>query len=311
LRAVGLGSRHGRLRAVRDAHRCLRRPLRLDRHAARGTAVGLPHQPGVRGRRGAGCRVRAPAPARARHRCDRSRADAGARREPRPLDRSPTRRRHRGVTPHPRRRPPERGDRRLARDHAPRNPLEAACPARWADVMSEPLPNPVTRYRTESFPRQEQEQPGLTSLTDPTPDHGEESYRGSGRLTGMRALITGGDSGIGRAVAIAYAREGADVAISYLPEEEDDARDTAEWIEKAGRVAVRMPGDVRSEDQCAQLVERTVSELGGLDILVLNAGYQENRDGLENIPTSEIERVFDTNLFAPMWIARAAIPHLK
>jgi NAD(P)-dependent dehydrogenase (short-subunit alcohol dehydrogenase family) len=173
------------------------------------------------------------------------------------------------------------------------------------------LSNPVTRYRTEGFPRQEQEQPGLTGPTDPTPDHGEESYRGSGRLAGMRALITGGDSGIGRAVAIAYAREGADVAISYLPEEEDDARDTAQWVEKAGRVAVRMPGDVRSEDQCAQLVERTVRELGGLDILVLNAGYQENRDGLENIPTAEIERVFDTNLFAPMWIARAAIPHLK
>jgi NAD(P)-dependent dehydrogenase (short-subunit alcohol dehydrogenase family) len=178
-------------------------------------------------------------------------------------------------------------------------------------MSDDTLSNPVTRYRTEGFPRQEQEQPGLTGRTDPTPDHGEESYRGSGRLAGMRALITGGDSGIGRAVAIAYAREGADVAISYLPEEEDDARDTAEWIEKAGRVAVRMPGDVRSEDQCAQLVERTVSELGGLDILVLNAGYQENRDGLENIPTSEIERVFDTNLFAPMWIARAAIPHLK
>ncbi|HLU63960.1 MAG TPA: SDR family oxidoreductase [Protaetiibacter sp.] len=177
--------------------------------------------------------------------------------------------------------------------------------------MSDTLSNPVTRYRTEGFPKQEQPQPGLTSRTDPTPDHGEESYRGSGRLTGMRALITGGDSGIGRAVAIAYAREGADVAISYLPEEEDDAQETAHWIEEAGRVAVRMPGDVRSEDQCAQLVERTVSELGGLDILVLNAGYQENRDGLENIPTAEIERVFDTNLFAPMWIARAAIPHLK
>ncbi len=178
-------------------------------------------------------------------------------------------------------------------------------------MSDDTLSNPVTRYRTEAFPRQEQEQPGLTGRTDPTPDHGEESYRGSGRLAGMRALITGGDSGIGRAVAIAFAREGADVAISYLPEEEDDARDTAQWIEKAGRVAVRMPGDVRSEDQCAQLVERTVSELGGLDILVLNAGYQENRDGLENIPTAEIERVFDTNLFAPMWIARAAIPHLK
>lgn len=177
--------------------------------------------------------------------------------------------------------------------------------------MSRTLVNPVTRYHAEGFPRQEQEQPGLTSLTEPTPDHGEDSYRGSGRLAGMRALITGGDSGIGRAVAIAYAREGADVAISYLPEEEDDARETAAWIEKAGRSAVRLPGDVRSEGQCAELVERTVSELGGLDVLVLNAGYQENRDGLENIPTDEIERVFVTNLFAPMWIARAAIPHLR
>jgi hypothetical protein len=107
--------------------------------------------------------------------------------------------------------------------------------------MSETLPNPVTRYRTKGFPKQEQDQPGLTSRTDPTPDHGEESYRGSGRLAGLRALITGGDSGIGRAVAIAYAREGADVAISYLPEEEDDARETAEWIEKAGRSDLDSP----------------------------------------------------------------------
>jgi NAD(P)-dependent dehydrogenase (short-subunit alcohol dehydrogenase family) len=178
--------------------------------------------------------------------------------------------------------------------------------------MSSPTDmNPVTRYRTDGFPKQEQEQPGLTGATDPRPDHGEETYRGTERLAGMRALITGGDSGIGRAVAIAFAREGADVAISYLPEEEDDAADTAEWIEKAGRTALKLPGDVRTEQQCSELVDRVRSELGGLEILVLNAGYQENRDGLENIPTEEIERVFDTNLYAPMWIARAAIPHLK
>ncbi|WP_166865003.1 MULTISPECIES: SDR family oxidoreductase [unclassified Salinibacterium] len=177
--------------------------------------------------------------------------------------------------------------------------------------MTEPLVNPVTRYRTEGYPRQEQSQPGLISRTDPTPDHGEESYVGSGRLEGLRALITGGDSGIGRAVAIAYAREGADVAISYLPEEQEDAEDTQRWIEKAGRKALLLPGDVRKEQQCRELVERTISELGGLDILVLNAAYQENREGLENIPTEEIERVFDTNLFAPMWTARAAIPHLR
>lgn len=177
--------------------------------------------------------------------------------------------------------------------------------------MAATLVNPVTRYRTKGFPRQEQDQPGLTSRTDPAPDHGEESYRGSGRLTGMRALITGGDSGIGRAVAIAYAREGADVAISYLSDEQEDADDTAHWIEEAGRTALLLPGDVRSEQQCHELVERTVAEFGGLDVLVLNAAYQENRDGLENIPTEDLQRVFDTNLFAPMWTARAAIPHLK
>ncbi len=173
------------------------------------------------------------------------------------------------------------------------------------------MQNPTTQYKHDGFPRQEQEQPGLTSATEPTPDHGEESYVGSGRLTDMRALITGGDSGIGRAVAIAFAREGADVAISYLPEEEADADSTVEWIEKAGRTALKLPGDVRTEPQCTEMVNRVVDELGGLDILVLNAAYQENRDGLENTPTEEIERVFDTNLYAPLWTARAAIPHLK
>jgi NAD(P)-dependent dehydrogenase (short-subunit alcohol dehydrogenase family) len=172
--------------------------------------------------------------------------------------------------------------------------------------------DPTTRYPSDDFPRQEQDQPGLTTATEPTPDHGEKTYVGTGKLDGMRALITGGDSGIGRAVAIAFAREGADVAISYLPEEEDDAADTAQWIEKAGRTALRLPGDVRDEQQCGELIQRVVDDLGGLDILVLNAAYQENRDdGLEGIPSDEIARVFETNLFAPMWTARAAIPHLK
>jgi len=173
------------------------------------------------------------------------------------------------------------------------------------------LTNPVTRYSTEGFPKQEQEQPGLTSATEPRPDHGEKSYVGNRRLDGMRALITGGDSGIGRAVAIAFAREGADVAISYLPEEEEDAADTVTWIEKADRRSLRLPGDVRTEQQCTDLVARVVEEFGGLDILVLNAAYQKNREGLENTPTDEIERVFDTNLYAPLWTARAAIPHLR
>lgn len=171
-------------------------------------------------------------------------------------------------------------------------------------------PNPVTRYRTEGFPRQEQQQPGLTSATVPRPDHGEESYVGSGRLTGRRALITGGDSGIGRAAAIAFAREGADVAISYLPEEEDDADDTVGWIERAGTRALRLPGDITDEEHCDSLVAATVEAFGGLDILVLNAAYQKNREGLEKLTTEEFDRVFRTNLYATIWITRAALPHL-
>lgn len=173
------------------------------------------------------------------------------------------------------------------------------------------LTNPVTKYPTGGFPRQEQEQPGLTPATEPRPDHGETSYVGTGRLDGLHTLITGGDSGIGRAVAIAFAREGADVAISYLPEEEEDAADTIRWVEQAQRRSLRLPGDVRTEVQCEAMVSRVVEEFGGLDVLVLNAGYQKNRDGLENTTTDEIERVFDTNLYAPLWTARAAIPHLR
>jgi NAD(P)-dependent dehydrogenase (short-subunit alcohol dehydrogenase family) len=176
------------------------------------------------------------------------------------------------------------------------------------------MPNhvdPTTQYFSGGFPKQEQDQPGLTGATEPRPDHGEDSYRGSDKLVGKRALITGGDSGIGRAVAIAYAREGADVAISYLPEEQADADETAALIRDAGRTALLLPGDIRDEQHCISLVEDTVEKLGGLDILVLNAAYQENRDGLENLPTEEFDKVFKTNLYATMWIARTAIPHLK
>ena len=172
------------------------------------------------------------------------------------------------------------------------------------------ISDPRTRFFSDGFPKQEQEQPGLTDATDPRPDHGEQSYVGSGRLTGRRALITGGDSGIGRAVAIAYAREGADVAIVHLPEEISDAEESAELVRDAGRTALLLPGDVRDEAFCTEAVDRTIAEFGGLDILVLNAAYQQNREGLESIPTEEFDRVFRTNLYSMMWIAGRAIPHL-
>lgn len=178
--------------------------------------------------------------------------------------------------------------------------------------MAKHLDNdPRTRYPAIDFPQQHQEQPGLIGKTDPAPDHGEDSYVGAGRLTGMRALITGGDSGIGRAVAIAYAREGADVAIVHMPEEQDDADATADLVRDAGRAALTISGDVRDEEFCTSAVERTVQSLGGLDVLVLNAAYQENRDGFETIPTEEFDRVFRTNIYSMMWFGRAALPHLK
>jgi NAD(P)-dependent dehydrogenase (short-subunit alcohol dehydrogenase family) len=170
--------------------------------------------------------------------------------------------------------------------------------------------DPRKRYSAEGFPKQHQEQPGLTSATDPTPDHGEDSYVGAERLAGKRALITGGDSGIGRAVAIAFAREGADVSIVHMPEEQEDADSTVALIRDAGRMAVTIAGDVRDEQFCLDAVERTVDALGGLDILVLNAAYQENRDSFEKIPTEEFDRVFRTNIYSMMWFGRGALPHL-
>ncbi|HWL59989.1 MAG TPA: SDR family oxidoreductase [Microbacteriaceae bacterium] len=173
------------------------------------------------------------------------------------------------------------------------------------------IDDPVHRYRTQGFTPQEQTPPGLTDETKPIPDHGERTYVGSARLADRRALITGGDSGIGRAVAIAYAREGADVAIAYLPEEEADAAATAGWIEQAGMRSLRLPGDLRDIAHSYRLVERVIAEFGGLDILVLNAAYQQARNGLETVPPEEIRRVVDTNLLAPLWTTRAAIPHLQ
>jgi NAD(P)-dependent dehydrogenase (short-subunit alcohol dehydrogenase family) len=145
----------------------------------------------------------------------------------------------------------------------------------------------------------------------PLADHGEESYRGSGRLESRRALITGGDSGIGRAVALAFAREGADVAISHLPEEQEDADETLRLIEDAGRTGVSLPGDVTEEAYCRDIVERTVAELGGIDILVNNAAYQMAHEGLEDISTEELEHTFRTNIFALFHTCKAALAHMQ
>ena len=173
--------------------------------------------------------------------------------------------------------------------------------------------DPQEQYRTPESQESDQiPHPGVTRQMDDKPDHGEESYRGTGRLTGKRAVITGGDSGIGRAVAIAFAREGADVLISYLPEEEDDAQETVQLIEKAGQKAVAVPGDIREEAHCTSIIERAVSDLGGLDILVNNAAYQMAQDGgITDITTEQFDRVMKTNLYAMFWLSKAAVPHLR
>jgi NAD(P)-dependent dehydrogenase (short-subunit alcohol dehydrogenase family) len=171
--------------------------------------------------------------------------------------------------------------------------------------------DPRSRYPKPSLDGGDQQPPGSTEAMPDRPDHGEESYRGSGRLTGRKAIITGGDSGIGRAVAIAYAREGADVLISYLPDEEEDARDTAALIEKAGQKAVTMPGDIRDEAHCDAIVARAVADLGGVDILVNNAAYQMMvPGGITEITTEQFDRVMKTNLYAMFWLSRAAVPHM-
>ncbi|MHA7127300.1 SDR family oxidoreductase [Janibacter indicus] len=161
------------------------------------------------------------------------------------------------------------------------------------------------------FLAQQQQLPGETREMDPVPDHGEDSWVGTQRLQGVRALITGGDSGIGRAVAIAFAREGADVALGYLPQEQDDAEMTADWVERAGRTAVLCPADISDRSACDEVVAAAVDGLGGLDVLVNNAGVQMARDeGLEDISDERIDRVLRTNLHALFWLTRAALPHL-
>ncbi|HEV7280908.1 MAG TPA: SDR family oxidoreductase [Pirellulaceae bacterium] len=172
------------------------------------------------------------------------------------------------------------------------------------------MQNPLEQYPQPPFEEQRQEWPGLSSKMKPVPDYGEKTYQGSGRLQGRKALITGGDSGIGRAAAIAFAREGADVAISYLPEEEPDAKDAVAQIEQAGRKAVALPGDIRDEKFCQKLVADAVKQLGGLDILVNNAAYQMAVESIDELTTEQFDRVFKTNVYAMFWITKAAIPHL-
>ncbi|MDB5201323.1 MAG: NAD(P)-dependent oxidoreductase [Ferruginibacter sp.] len=171
--------------------------------------------------------------------------------------------------------------------------------------------NPVDKYPKPPFAKQSQPWPGLASKMDPVPDHGETTYKGSGRLAGKRALITGGDSGMGRAAAIAYAREGADVAINYLPAEEEDAQQVITLIRKEGRKGIALPGDLRDESFCTQLVADALRELGGLDILVNNAARQQTHASILDISSEEFDAVMKTNIYAPFWTIRAALPHLK
>lgn len=171
--------------------------------------------------------------------------------------------------------------------------------------------NPLDQYPRPPFPWQEQQWPGLASRMTPRPDHGERSYRGSARLAGRKALITGGDSGIGRATAIAFAREGADVAINYLPVEETDAREVLQLIRAAGQQALAIPGDIRDERFCNQLVAEAVHGLGGLDVLVHVAARQQAQQSIAELTTEFFDWTVKTNLYALFWITKAAMPHLR
>jgi NAD(P)-dependent dehydrogenase (short-subunit alcohol dehydrogenase family) len=173
-----------------------------------------------------------------------------------------------------------------------------------------PPTDPTGKYPKPPFAKQSQPWPGLAGKMDPRPDHGETSYKGSGRLLGRKALITGGDSGMGRAAAIAYAREGADVAINYHPSEEPDAREVVDLIKQAGRRGVALPGDLRDENFCKRLVSDALRQLGGLDILVMNAGRQQARASIVDLTTDDFDATMKTNIYAPFWIIRAAVPHL-
>ncbi|MBC6341891.1 SDR family oxidoreductase [Lactobacillus kimbladii] len=177
--------------------------------------------------------------------------------------------------------------------------------------MDNKLSDPLKRYHHDDFPKQSQEYPGLQSKMDPVPAGDMNDYEGHGLLKGRHALITGGDSGIGRSVAIGFAKEGADVAIQYLPEEESDAKDTAELIKKAGRKAVLLPADFRKRGEATKVVEKAVKELGSLELLVMNAAIQQNVDGIENLSMDQVHDTFEVNIISMFEMAKAAVPHMK
>ncbi len=177
-------------------------------------------------------------------------------------------------------------------------------------ATGQPLSDPRTKYPQPPFAKQSQPFPGLVRDMNPRPDHGETSYRGSGRLAGRRALITGGDSGMGRAAAIAFAREGADVVINYLPAEEPDAQDVMALIRDAGRKGFAIPGDLRDEAFCKKLVADAVAQLGGLDIVVSNAARQQQHQSFLDLSSEDFDATMKTNIYAPFWILKAAVPHM-
>ncbi|MDF5712356.1 MAG: SDR family oxidoreductase [Rhizonema sp. NSF051] len=173
------------------------------------------------------------------------------------------------------------------------------------------MQDPLSQYPQPKFPEQTQSPPGLAQDMSPKPDHGEESYKGFGRLAGRKALITGADSGIGRAATIAFAREGADIVLNYLPSEEKDAQEVVALIEAAGQKAVRLPGDISEESFCKTLVEKGREALGGLDIVVNVAGKQQALESIEDLTTEQFDQTFKTNVYAMFWISKAALPHLS
>ena len=172
------------------------------------------------------------------------------------------------------------------------------------------MDNPATEHPTPPYPSQQQSPPGRTNDMSPKPDHGEMSYKGSGRLAGKTALITGADSGIGRAVAIAFAREGADVAISYLDEHED-AAETADWVKKAGRQALLLPGDLSQSSTCGEVLRKTLAQFGKLDVLVNNAAFQATHEDIGEISDEEWDHTFRTNIYAMFYLCKGALKHMR